>query len=131
MTHLFTPQERVLLISLAVCLLTGVAVRLIKENFFNDTQDHIKLVAVSEEINELYAAAETTDDASSENSEPVNVNTADQSQLMRLPGIGPALASRILAERERIGSFETIEDLTSVKGIGTATLDRLKPYIAL
>jgi competence protein ComEA len=47
-----------------------------------------------------------------------------------LPGVGPALAGRILAERERIGGFAQVEDLLAVRGIGPATLERLRPLVS-
>ena len=56
---------------------------------------------------------------------PVDVNSADVERLESLPGIGPALASRIVAERQR-GAFATLDDLTRVRGIGAATVSRLQ-----
>ena len=54
----------------------------------------------------------------------VDVNSADTELLESLPGIGPALASRIIAERER-RAFATLDDLTRVRGIGSTTVGRL------
>lgn len=48
----------------------------------------------------------------------VNINTAGAAELDSLPGIGPALAQRIIQHREANGPFATIEDLKSVSGIG-------------
>lgn len=48
----------------------------------------------------------------------VNINTADQRELIRLPGIGPALAGRIIADREKKGPFTDLRDLERVRGIG-------------
>lgn len=56
----------------------------------------------------------------------IDVNTASPDELTQLPGIGPELASRIVAARETIGSFQTLEQLTQVKGIGPATVDGLR-----
>ena len=53
----------------------------------------------------------------------VNVNEALAEELTRLPGIGPALAARILADREENGAFASIDDLVRVSGIGPATVD--------
>lgn len=58
--------------------------------------------------------------------QPVDVNRADLESLQTLPGIGPAIAERILvARRERL--FTSLDDLVRVKGIGPATVDRLRP----
>ena len=56
----------------------------------------------------------------------VNVNTADASTLETLPGIGPALAQRIVEHREQNGPFASVEDLTDVPGIGPAKLEALR-----
>ena len=63
----------------------------------------------------------------------VNVNTATDDELMRLPGIGPAKAAAILALRARLQGqrFARVEDLLRVRGIGRATLRRLRPLMAL
>jgi len=58
--------------------------------------------------------------------DPVQVNRADLTELMRLPGIGPAYAERILEERDRNGPFWFPEDLEAVSGIGPQTVLRLR-----
>jgi competence ComEA-like helix-hairpin-helix protein len=55
----------------------------------------------------------------------VNVNRASAVDLERLPGIGPALAQRIVADREARGPFATISAMDRVPGIGPALLARL------
>jgi competence protein ComEA len=59
----------------------------------------------------------------------VNINTADQEILTQLPGIGPVTADRIVEYRKANGNFKSIDELTSVKGIGDKTLAKLKPYL--
>ena len=59
----------------------------------------------------------------------VDLNRADASELEVLPGVGPALARRILAERTRRGRFRTVDDLAEVRGIGSATVERLRPLV--
>ena len=63
-------------------------------------------------------AAETEGNASAE--ETVNINTASVAELTTLPGIGDALARRIVDWREENGPYETPEDLMNVSGIGEA-----------
>ena len=55
----------------------------------------------------------------------VNLNTADPTQLETLPGIGPALAQRIIDHREQVGPYTGLADLDGVSGIGPAMLTRL------
>ncbi len=61
----------------------------------------------------------------------VNLNTATQSELETLPGIGPARASAIVAYREEHGPFTTIEEITAVSGIGQGILDSLQGLITV
>jgi competence protein ComEA len=63
--------------------------------------------------------------------DPVVVNTANETDLRRLPGIGAKRADAILALRARLGRFRAMEDLLKVKGIGRATLKRLRPLMRL
>jgi competence protein ComEA len=70
------------------------------------------------------AAAASPDD-------PVALNTATVDDLRRLPGVGPKRADAILALRGRLGRFRAVEDLLKVKGIGRATLRRLRPLVRL
>ena len=62
---------------------------------------------------------------------PVNINTAAAEELDVLPGIGPALAGRIIAYREEHGPFTVVEDLLEVSGIGEKVLDGLRDQIVL
>jgi competence protein ComEA len=61
----------------------------------------------------------------------VNVNTASPEQLQLLPGIGEARARAIVSMRKQNGGFKSLEQLTEVKGIGDAMLDRLRPHLSL
>ena len=70
-------------------------------------------------------------DDGAEGPELVDVNTADQALLETLPGIGPTLAGRIIDYRDENGPFRSAEELLEVKGIGKATLEELRPHIAL
>ncbi|MDO5493612.1 MAG: ComEA family DNA-binding protein [Nesterenkonia sp.] len=55
----------------------------------------------------------------------VDVNTADSETLQNLPGVGPAMAERIIDHRESEGPFAALEDLAAVSGIGPARLQEL------
>ena len=74
----------------------------------------------SAEVRELPAAAE-----------PVNVNKADRETLCTLPGIGSALADRILAYRQEHGPFRQLPELMNVRGIGSKTYEGLLGLITL
>ncbi len=61
----------------------------------------------------------------------VNINSAEKSELMKLPKIGPVTAERIIRFREDFGNFHVIEDLSKVKGIGSKTLELIRPFVEL
>lgn len=61
--------------------------------------------------------------------EIININTAGNQELMKLPKIGPVTAERIMRYREDYGSFVELDDLMKVKGIGPKLLERLKNRI--
>ncbi len=61
----------------------------------------------------------------------VDVNRADVERLQDLPGVGPALAQRIVELRTRSGPFTSVDQLSSVRGIGAATVERLRPHVRL
>jgi competence protein ComEA len=62
-------------------------------------------------------------------SEPIDVNTATAEQLDALPRVGPALAARIVADRDSLGPFDSLDALQRVKGIGPALARGLSPYV--
>jgi competence protein ComEA len=61
--------------------------------------------------------------------ERLDPNAADVVELDRLPGVGPALAERMIASREAEGAFREPADLLRVPGIGPATLARIQPLL--
>ncbi len=61
----------------------------------------------------------------------LDVNTASAPDLDALPGIGPALAQRIVDYRRTRGPFKKIDDLINVSGIGPKLLEKIKPYLMI
>lgn len=59
----------------------------------------------------------------------VDLNSATPGQLEALPRIGPALAARIVEDRERNGAFARVEDLDRVQGIGARTIEAIRAYV--
>jgi comEA protein len=72
-------------------------------------------------------APRTTGNAVSE----VNINTAGLNELMKLPGIGPAMAQRIIDYRNENGNFVKTEDIKKVRGIGEARFNSMKDLLRL
>lgn len=61
----------------------------------------------------------------------ININTASQEELERLPGIGPVTAQKIITYRQQNGSFTAIEAIQDVPGIGPKTFERIKGFISV
>jgi competence protein ComEA len=61
----------------------------------------------------------------------VNINTAAAADLEKLPGVGPAMAARIIEYRQKNGAFKKTEELMNVKGIGEKSFLTLKPLITV
>ncbi|MEM6792370.1 MAG: helix-hairpin-helix domain-containing protein [Acidobacteriota bacterium] len=69
--------------------------------------------------------------AGSADSEVVNINTADVSQLTQLPRIGPSLAQRIVEFRKENGEMKNTHDLILVRGIGERTFRLIEPFLVV
>src|SRR5258706_5785422 len=62
---------------------------------------------------------------------PVNINAANSEELQQVPGIGPATADKILQMRKSYGSFKSVDDLLSIKGIGKKRLEQMRKYLTV
>ena len=62
--------------------------------------------------------------------ETVDINSADEAQLMLLPGIGQHLAEEIIAYRQAYGPFYCLEELGMVPGLGQIRLENIRPYVS-
>ena len=71
-----------------------------------------------------------TGETASGNTQLININTASESELMSLPGIGEVTAKAIIDYREE-NPFKSIEDIKNVSGIGDSKYDRIKDYICV
>jgi comEA protein len=61
----------------------------------------------------------------------IELNSATVDELQKLPGIGPAIAQRIVAYREEHGDFSEPGDVSNVRGIGPRTLERIRAYLVV
>lgn len=84
-----------------------------------NVQKNVKTYGISEPAGE---SADTT---------RINVNKATADELQKLPGIGPAYASRIVEWRKKHGNFETVDQLLEIRGIGPKRLEKIKPLVIL
>jgi competence protein ComEA len=61
----------------------------------------------------------------------VNINTATQSELEAVKGLGPAKAKAIIAYREANGNFKSVDELDKVKGFGRASIEKLQEELTV
>ena len=103
----------------------GIGVKTLVKN-----QDHILLQGDTAPLaSKPPAKTATAPDAAP--SAAVNINSASAQQLLALSGIGPAKAAAIVSYREAHGTFQAIDDLVKVKGIGPKTLAKNRDRIVI
>lgn len=88
-------------------------------------------VKVPERSGDTAKPAEGKPGGKADGSGKVNINTADEKELDTLPGIGPAMAKRIIEYRETEGSFQQIEDIKKIRGIGEAKFSKMKDKLCI
>jgi competence protein ComEA len=71
----------------------------------------------------------STATGSSQKTNKINLNKADETELQNLPGIGPSKAASIISYRNENGPFQSIDDLKNISGIGDKTFEKLKESI--
>jgi competence protein ComEA len=59
----------------------------------------------------------------------IDINQASEEDFAKLPGVGPELARRIVAFREKHGPFRRVEDLLVIRGIGHKKWRKMRPYL--
>ncbi len=122
----------ILVISIAVCLVqlcqdVDATVYTLTRTYYDAEGNEVDITQ------EVPVEEQEQEQEQQEEDEPlellVNINTADIDALDQLPGIGPALAQRIIDYREAYGGFIAPEELMEVKGVGEKLYAKIAPYI--
>ena len=125
----FTKNEQKIFLFLAVVFLSGIAIKVYKAYVIpaHATQfDYARSDSVfAARSQQLLAGSDSNATVTGR----MNINTATVNQLIQLPGIGEAVAERIVLYRDENGKFRGIEKLKNVKGIGDKKFKKLKPLI--
>ena len=91
------------------------------ESYTSDGSGHTTIVTSGSNARETTATEITK----------ININTANETELQKIPGIGQSIASKIIAYRKENGKFNTIEDIKKVSGIGASKYNNIKNYICV
>lgn len=146
----FTPNEQRVIIFLVITLCIGGGIKLYYGSIGNVAPPHFdytardrefeeksSLLAEADSISVHQASLQGDPSASSSHREKkkapphgaLDLNAATKNDLLGLPGIGEAMAERIMLYRREHGSFATNEELLKVKGIGEKKFLKLKPFL--
>ncbi|MDD4909081.1 MAG: ComEA family DNA-binding protein [Candidatus Omnitrophica bacterium] len=113
-----TRQERGILLFIGAVILTGLLIS-------------IFVKGLSPEIPRGVIFSKPPESRTQRAREKININIATREQLISLPGIGPALAERIIEYRKSQGPFFFEEDIRKVKGVGPGKYARFKDLIVM
>ena len=80
---------------------------------------------------EIIQDGQTNGTSENKTNEKININTATQTELETLPGIGPSTSLKIVNYRKENGNFKTIEDIKEVSGIGEVKYENIKDLICV
>ncbi len=112
-------QEKLIIIFLLSCAVAGLGISFYKKTHLPE----IRVVPSSINKETAYLKSRIS------SRQLININTSDKEQLTSLPGIGPALAERIVAYRQENGLFFSPEGITKVPGIGKLKYESLKDFV--
>lgn len=93
--------------------------------------EKIDTFVISSNEPDIEKSKENSNEGASNINSKININTATESQLDTLPGVGPSTAMKIIEYRNTNGKFKKIEDIKEVRGIGEAKYEDLKNYITI
>ncbi len=146
----FTPTESKVVFFLVVTFLAGSAVKVYRIYFpldpssrFDYTEADKEFAERSKLIDSLEIGSTQDSSARQKTQKPsqskpgkkgqfegvININTASKEELMKLPGVGEAMAERILLYREENGKFQNVEELKKVKGIGEKKFEKIRSLV--
>ena len=113
-------------INLAYVLEDGVKIRIPSIN-----DEHTEEYITTDGVEIVESSSQTTQNGGNSKSGLININTANETELDSLPGIGPSIAAKIINYREENGAFASIEDIKNVNGIGDSKFEELKDLICV
>ena len=122
--------NKLIAVPIILILISGY---LLGVNFYNkiDRVNDIKDAVPQSSQTEAAKTAEQEDKELNDIQDKININTATESELQSLDGIGEKLAKRIIDKRESIGGYTDVEQLLDVEGIGDKIFEQIKNYVTV
>ena len=126
-----TNNANIAKVNLVYVLEDGMKVNIPSNNDLKEDYNFEYITKSSGDVSEISVESDSkkSDLGTSTNHTIVNINTATQTELETLPGIGPSLALKIINYRKENGKFSSSEDIKNVSGIGESKFEQLKKYI--
>jgi len=135
-----TRREKSVIRVLVLLYIAGCAIFFGKKLLFKNNDLSIEKIGVESQFKELAEKVDSTyfltDKIEKENVEeinktPVNINKATKEELTTVKGIGPVTAEKIIEYRTINGEFNSIDELTKIHGIGEKTLEKIKGEVTI
>lgn len=122
--------NKLIAVPIILILISGY---LLGVNFYNkiDRVNDIKDAVPQSSQTETAKTVEQEDKELEDIQDKININTATESELQSLDGIGGKLAKRIIDKRESIGGYTDVEQLLDVEGIGNKIFEQIKNYVTV
>lgn len=117
-------------VNLAYIIDDGTKIYIPSVNDVNSSEDS-EYISTNAGSNNVIDNSNKNSSTKNSSSEMININTATQSELETLSGIGPSTALKIIKYRTENGNFSTIEDIKNVNGIGDAKFESIKDSICV
>lgn len=114
-------------INLAYVVEDGMKIYIPNYSEENEIKDETNLYVSKENESTTVSASDNTNKLKSK----ININTANQTELETLPGIGASTAKKIIEYRKEKGKFSSIQDIKKVNGIGESKYSKIKDYITV
>lgn len=129
----FTRNEQRIFLFLSVVFVAGAALKLYRST--TESTRHPEAAFDYRQTDSVFAARSAAGPVMTRSEPaamPVDLNRAGRAELMRLPGIGDSMASRIIAyRRAHPGGFRTVDELKRVRGIGAKKFEKLRSAVTV